>query len=200
MKTVFINDNNINNHSLKGFTMEPTALLASLFDKKKLSIIKLFINQPEREWTLVEAAKSGRVSNATTYRILNKLVKLAIIEEHKIKHLKTYSLADNNETKYLMKMLETGDSAVEAFVDLLRPIAGIEQVVQLGKRTKEKTSILIIGREVDSTAVSDAERKIMDQFSYKIIIMSLDPQQYSQMVSMGLYPGDKRELYRAPEA
>ncbi|MBR9702461.1 hypothetical protein GOV10_00350, partial [Candidatus Woesearchaeota archaeon] len=133
--------------------MEPATLLANLFDKKKLSIIKLFLSQPERDWTLVEAARSGRVSNATTYRILNKLVKLEIIEDHKIKHLKTYKLAQNNATKYLTKMLETGDSAVEAFVDLIRSVAGIEQVVQLGKRAKDKTSVLIIGKGLDSAAI-----------------------------------------------
>ena len=129
------------NSLLRGlFTVEPTRLLEQLFDKKKMNVIKQFLAQPEREWTLVEVAKSSRVPNATTYRILNKLLALELIQETKIKHLKTYKLAESNTAKYLGKILETGDSALDAFADLIKSVPGIQQVVTHGKQEKNKAN------------------------------------------------------------
>lgn len=177
--------------------MEPTKLLEQLFDKKKMNVIKQFLAQPDREWTLVELAKSSRVPNATTYRILNKLLNLELIQETKIKHLKTYKLSESNAAKYLGKILETGDSALNAFADLIKQVPGVQQVVTHGKQEKNKANVLIIGEGVDSTMVNGVVSKIQDDFKFTIITLSLAPQQYEQMVSMGLYPGVKRVIYSA---
>lgn len=177
--------------------MEPTKLLEQLFDKKKMNVIKQFLAQPEREWTLVEVAKSARVPNATTYRILNKLLELELIAETKIKHLKTYRLSDSSTAKYLGKILETGDSALDAFAELIKSVAGVQQVVMHGKQSKEKANVLVIGNSVDSALVNATAQKVQEQFKFTIITLVLAPQQYEQMVSMGLYPGTKQVIYVA---
>lgn len=184
---------------MRGFieviTVEPAKLLEHLFDKKKVQIIKQFLSQPEREWTLVELAKAARVPNATTYRILNKLTTLELIEEKKIKHLKTYVLSETSSAKYLGKILETGDTALETFVESVKALENVTKVILHGKQTKEKANVLIIGNRVDSHSVNDLSNNIKEKFNFTIITLVLDPEQYEQMASMGLYAGTKRLLF-----
>ncbi len=175
--------------------MEPVKLLEHLFDKKKVQIIKQFLSQPEREWTLVELAKAARVPNATTYRILHKLVVLELIEERKHKHLKTYVLSESSSAKYLGKILETGDTALETFVEKVKALSNVEKVILHGKQTKEKANVLIIGNRVDSSSVNELGNDIKEKFNFTIITLVLDHEQYEQMSSMGLYAGTKRLLY-----
>ena len=179
--------------------MEPTKLLEQLFDKKKMSVIKQFLANPERAWTLVEVAKASRVPNATTYRILNKLISLDIIQQTKIKHLKTYKMSESNTAKYLGKILETGDSALDAFADLIKSVQGVQQVVMHGKQEKTKANVLIIGQEIDSSEIHTSTNTIHEEFKYTVITLVLAPQQYEQMVSMGLYPGVKRVIYASEQ-
>lgn len=176
--------------------MEPAHLLEHLFDKKKLNVLRQFYAQPEREWTLVELAKSARVPNATTYRILNKLLSLELLEERKIKHLKTYMLAQNDSTKYLSKMFETGESALESFVEQVSKLENVEAIIMHGKQSKEKANVLIIGSRIDTSAINDITRNVAEKFKFTIITLAIDAQQYEQMVSMGLYSGTKKELYK----
>lgn len=178
--------------------MEPAQLLASLFDRKKMAVIRLFIDQPEREFTLQEVARASRVPLATTYRILGRLKTLQLIEERKIKHLKTYAVAKNELTKYLETILETGQSALDAFVDRVKVLPGVLDIILHGKPGKEKANLLIIGRSVDGAAVQTAVREVQERYHFQIIHLVLDPQQYEQMVSMGLYSGLKKELYKSP--
>jgi len=177
--------------------MEPAQLLANLFDKKKMAVVRLFVDQQEREFTLQEAARGSRVSLATTFRILRKLVSLEIVEERKVKHLKTYVLAKNELTRYLEKLFETGQSALEAFVDKAKGLSGVTEIILHGKPAKDRASLLIIGRGVDPNSVFDVVRDIQERYKFQIVHLVLDPQQYEQMVSMGLYSGVKKELYSA---
>lgn len=197
MKTLFIIDSFIYSCHL-GRSMEPSSLLAHLFDKKKIAVLKVFLDSPERELTMLEVAKSSRVSNATTFRLLQKLVTLEILEEHKLKHLKTYILSKNQSTKYLERILEVGKSALEEFIESLKSVRGVEEVILHGKKKKERADILIIGRDVDSGEVQSIINTILEKYKFTIVHLTLDPDQYKQMLSMGLYSGIKEELYKAP--
>lgn len=197
MKIIFKNDSFIYFSRFRQY-MEPIALLAHLFDKKKISVLKVFLDAPEREFTMIEVAKSSRVSNATTFRILQKLVALDILEEHKVKHLRVYSLSKNQSTKYLERILEAGKSALEEFVELIKSVDGVSEVILHGKKKKERADILIIGRNVNAGAVQDIINTILEKYKFTIVHLTLDPVQYKQMLSMGLYSGTKEELYKAP--
>lgn len=179
-------------------SVEPAKLLEHLFDKKKILIVRQFLAQPDREWTLQELSKASKVPLATTFRILHHLLTLELLQETKIKHLKTYKLAETAATKYLSSIMETGKSALDAFVEQIKDVSGVEQVILHGKQTKDKANILIIGKMVDTTLIHEINRKILEQYHFTIIMLSLDPNQYEQMVSMGLYSGTKKELYVAP--
>ena len=179
--------------------MEPALLLEHLFDKKKMQVIRQFLAQDEREWTLQELSRSSRVPLATTYRIVRKLVDLSLIEEKKIKHLKLYVLSKSAATKYLARILETGQSALDSFIEQIKDLEQVEKVVLHGKQSKEKANVLVIGSEIPSASVNNITAKIKEQFHFTIISLVISPQQYEQMVSMGLYSGTKKELYTKPE-
>ncbi len=176
--------------------MEPTKLIEGLFDKKRISLVKLFLDNPEREYGVREAAKAARVSLASTHRILHLLKRLAVVEERKIRQLKLYRLDQNKATRFLDELLAVKRSAIEEFVEQAKLLAGVEEIIQHGKATKEKVSLLVIGRDLDAGALSRAVGEIKERLKFTILHLSLSPEQYEQMSSMGLYAGEKQTLYR----
>ncbi|HYD03435.1 MAG TPA: helix-turn-helix domain-containing protein, partial [Alphaproteobacteria bacterium] len=81
--------------------MESQKILENLFDKKIVSILRLFLKKKDQQFYLKEISKLTKVPLASTHRILKKLEELSLIEKTKIKHLKIYKLAENEKTKYL---------------------------------------------------------------------------------------------------
>ncbi len=176
--------------------MEPTKLLEGLFDKKRMTLIRLFLDHPEQEYGVREAAKATRLSPATAYRIIRLLVKLEIVDERKIKKLRLYRLALTKETKFLDELLAVKKSAIEEFVERASGVRGVDALIQHGKAAKEKVSILVIGQEVDTAALSLIVGEIKAQYRFTVLILTLAPDQYEQMSSMGLYAGEKLVLFR----
>lgn len=176
--------------------MEPTKLLEGLFDKKKIQLLKLFLDAPEREFGLREAAKAAKLPPATTYRIMGTLLKLEIIQERKIKQLRLYTLNQNKTVKFLDELLAVKKTAIEGFLDNAKALTGIQEIIQHGKATKEKVSLLVIGQNIDAPALATLVGDIKEQYKFTILHLILSPEQYDQMASMGLYSGEKQSLYR----
>ena len=60
--------------------MEPN-VLAGLLDEKLTRVISLFLKNPEKRFYLSEVARKSDVNTATTFRILNKLIKEGIVKD-----------------------------------------------------------------------------------------------------------------------
>ncbi len=56
--------------------------------------------------------------------------------------------------------------------------------------------MLIVGADVSQGEVKRICAEIMEQYEFKISSLTLAPEQYEQMSSMGLYPGVKKTLYK----
>jgi DNA-binding transcriptional regulator YhcF (GntR family) len=176
--------------------MEPTQLLAGLFDKKKMTIIKHLLDHQDQEFGVRELAKATRVAPATTHRILQTLLKMGLVEDKKIKQLKLYKLQKNKATTFLDELLAVKKSAIEEFVENVKGVPGIQEILQHGKATKEKVSLLVVGQNIDTAALSKVVGEIKERYKFTILHMALSPDQYAQMLSMGLYAGEKQTLYR----
>ena len=61
--------------------MESQKIMEGLFDRKILTILKLFLKKKDQQFYLKEISKQTRVPLASTHRILNKLLELEIIEK-----------------------------------------------------------------------------------------------------------------------
>ncbi len=176
--------------------MEPAKLLEGLFDRKKMGIIKYLLDHPEQEFGVRELAKAARVPPATTHRILQVLVKMELVETRRIRQLKLYRLSQNKATAFLDDLLAVKKSAIEEFLEGVKGVPGVQEVLQHGKATKEKVSLLVVGENVDTATLSRLVGEIKDRYKFTILQMTLSPQQYEQMSSMGLYAGEKEVLFR----
>ncbi len=174
--------------------MSNKEILEGLIDENILKVLKVFINNPDQKFYLRELAKKARVPPATTYRILRKLLKLDLIVESNVKKFKFYGLHESN-ADFLVDILADRKNAVQAFVDLIKNDPGISLVVLHGREEKTKANILVIGEDVDQDLVRSAALEVRQKFGFNIIHLTLDPEQYNQMSSMGLYPGKKIILY-----
>ncbi len=180
--------------------METGKLLEELFDKKILNILRVFLNNPEEEFYLRELSRKTRVPVATVFRIVSKLRSLELIEEHKIKKFKLYSLKKGPNIDVLQQFLEDKRSILNDFIDKIRDLDGLQMVVLHGKEEKNKANLLIIGTGLNRDFIRSTVANIKDRYDYKIIYLTLDPAQFNQMSSMGLYPGKKTILYESKDS
>lgn len=172
--------------------------MEGLFDQALLKVFKLFLNNPEQEYYLREVAKLTKVPPASVYRILKQLTEIKVIDLHQIKKFKLYALNGEN-TEFLAEIMQDRKSAVTEFVDLVKNFDGVEMIVLHGKEEKNRANILVIGTNTDSDTIKKNALYIGDKYKFNIILLTLTPDQYNQMSSMGLYPGKKRILFEIDE-
>ncbi len=176
--------------------MEPSKLLEELFDKKKIVLLKYFLDHPGQEYGVRELAKTTRLALATTHRILQRFVAMGLVETRKIKKLTLYRLRQGKTTAFFDDLLAVKKTAIEEFLEGVATLPGVVEVLQHGKATKEKVSLLVVGRDLDVTALNRLVGEIKAKYGFTILHMTLSPEQYQQMLSMGLYAGEKKTLYR----
>jgi DNA-binding Lrp family transcriptional regulator len=172
---------------------EPAEILQSLFDKKIVAILKLFLRDETKQYYLREISKLTKVSPASTYRILNKLVQIDVLKVTEIKTAKLYTLQTGKTVDFLKSFLEV--DIVQFFVDNASAFSGVEEILLLTK-DKTKANLLILGNGVDTGQVKALCGEIRDKYTFTLNQMCLTREQYEQMSSMGLYPGSKKVMFR----
>jgi len=179
---------------VSALVMDKKKILETLFDQKIIKILKMFINHPDEQYYLREIAKITKVPPASTYRILKTMMGLELLNEAKFKHLKTYSLNKENSGMFA-ELLEDKRSAMVEFTDFIPSVEGIDMVILHGKEEADKASVLIVGRSVNQDNIREKTVEIKEKYKFNIIYLILSPEQYEQMLSMGLYPGKKVMLF-----
>lgn len=174
--------------------MDKKLVLETLFDKKIIKVLRLLINNPEREFYLREIAKITKVSPATTYRILKSLKQLELVQEKKNKYLKLYSANQKNLAMF-SDLLEDKSAAMREFIEFISKVQGVRQTILHGDEEKDKASIIIVGEGANQEYINSKVVEIKERFGFNIIYMFLSPDQYSQMSSMGLFSGKKVVLF-----
>jgi len=81
------------------------SLLEGLLDKKIEKILLLFLKNNSELFHLNKISNLTKVPLASTFRIINKLTKLNIIQTIKIGKIKLYKLNKNKKTTKLNKIL-----------------------------------------------------------------------------------------------
>ena len=173
--------------------MEPQEIFEQLLDDKVAAILKFFL-QNQGQFYLREIARLTKVSPASTYRILNRFIRMNILRLDEIKTAKLYTLDTNKTTEFLKTLLEV--DYLVFFVEQASKISGVEEIILLGSKTKSKANVLILGNP-DVAAIKLLCGEIKDKNDFTINQMTLAREQYEQMSAMGLYPGGKKILYKA---
>jgi len=174
--------------------MESDKLLESLFDKKILLILRLFIKKTDQKLTLQEVSRSTKVPLASVFRILKRLVLLEIISVEKTKHLKVYSIIDNDHTKLLSNMLKGTKTIMDEFLEQVNSIDGVKRIIMHGKEEKDKANVIIIGENIDTAKIKDVVVNIRQKHLFTITDLVLTESQYIQMAAMNLFSGKKEVL------
>lgn len=174
--------------------MDKKQVLERLFDRKIIKVLRLLINNPNREFYLREIAKLTKVSPATTFRIVKTLKELELIVEKKNKYLKVYSANQINLAMFA-ELLEDKSAALREFVEFASKLSGVSQIILHGEEDKDKASIIIVGEGTSSELIPPKVIEIKEKYAFSIIHMFLSPQQYSQMSSMGLITGKRVALF-----
>ncbi len=170
--------------------------LQELFDDKKLRILRLFLRDSSKEFYLREVSGMTKVSDASTFRIVNLLVRLGLLEVVKIKKLKLYKLSSNKNVKLLESFLKDEIRALDTFIEEIRMMPNISQVILHGEEKADKANILLIGSDIDANQFKPLVTKIKETYGFMISTLALTADQYDQMSSMGLYSGKKKLLYQ----
>lgn len=175
--------------------MDVQAVLRQLFDEKKIDILDVFFGSPGEEFYLREVAEKAGVSAATTYRIVNKLVDIDVLEVVRHKKTKFYMLADNDITAQLDELFEEDVDPLELFVSHVRALDGVHKIV-LHEKSGEKNNVLVVGAGLDSEAVNAKAKAIRDEYDFDLVVLTLSEDQYGQMSDMGLFPGNRKLLWK----
>ena len=172
--------------------METGDVLATLFDQKIVSIIKLFLRDDSKQYYLREIAKLTKVSPASTYRILKRLVDLQVLKVTEIKTAKLYSLEAGKTVDFLKSILEV--DVVQAFVDQVKEVKGVEELYLYGKKEKSKATLFIVGSEIDNTNIKQIISDFKTRYSFNILDHFFTKDQYEKV--QGLFSESKKLLYK----
>jgi DNA-binding IclR family transcriptional regulator len=80
------------------------SVVRNLIDPKVLRILDLFSKNTSKIYHLKKISIDSNVPLGTTFRIVNKLVKLNVLEVISVNKMKLYKFALNNKTKELTKL------------------------------------------------------------------------------------------------
>ncbi len=169
-------------------------VLESLLPHSTLKILRLFINNSDQRYYLREISKLTKVPPASTYRILLNLVEDGIILVENIKKFKLYYF-NPEAPRFLINILQDRKSAVTEFINSIKSFDGVQMVVLHGPEEKARANILVIGNNMDSESIKRNAVYIGEKYKFNLVLLTLAPEQYNQMSSMGLYPGKKKILY-----
>ena len=175
---------------------KPEDVLEQLIDSKVVSVLKVLFSDKEKQFYLKETSEEAVVPMATTYRILQKLKDLSLVDEIKIGKFKVYSAANNDKVVFLDNLIKGEKKALKMFVNRVKELPGASSVILHGKDSDNKASIIIIGDEVDSETLKQLTFDIKEKYDFTISYLVLPQFQYDQMLEMGLYSGQKKILYK----
>ena len=174
----------------------PEDVLEQLIDNKVISVLKVLFSDKEKQFYLKEISEEAIVPMATTYRILQKLKDIGLVNEVKIGTFKVYNTAANDKVLFLDNLIKGEKKALKMFVDRVKELSGVLQIILQGKDTDTKANIIIIGNDIDSNTLKELSFNIKERYNFTISYLVLPQFQYNQMLEMGLYSGQKKVLFK----
>jgi hypothetical protein len=168
-------------------------VLTSLIDSKKSAILKVLLHSPESMY-LKEISEKSQVSLASTFRILQELVSLELLERKEWKNSKVYSCVENEKVAFLQDVFKQEIDPLQVFVESVKEFQGINEVV-LHKKKGKDINMILIGEYINSNRVQEVCDDINKQ-GFNVSFVQFTKQQFDQMSKMGLHQGENKILYK----
>lgn len=171
------------------------SILTGLLDEKLIKVISVFLKSPEKRFYLSEVARKADVNTATTFRILNKILKENIIRADVIGKVRTYQLAKGDRVRSLSEILKKDDSDVlDVFCKRITSFPRVKLVL-LESKSSNDAKVIIVGDFPSRNAITRVVKELLETHKFKINFAELNPQQYKDMKLLGMMD-DKKVLYR----
>jgi len=174
------------------FSMVKREVIAALLDVKKAAILRVLLHSTD-EMYLSEISEKSNVSLTSTFRILQDLINLDILQKRVWKTSKVYSCMKNDKVDFLKDLFFEEFDGVKEFVEMIDGVKGIDNVILHGSRKKGKANVLLIGQGIDTEPVEAACNNLREK-GFELSYLTLTKTQYEQMSKMGLYSGEKKVL------
>lgn len=170
-----------------------SVLLASLFDNKTVEVLKKLMDKKD-VFYLRDISRDTGVSLATTFRIVQKLVGLGLVQKVRQDKFTFYTLVRGtpiyNEVSSLIVGSPT-DPVQMLKVGLEARYASQFQLFGLEGNDKK---LFIVGQSIDEEHIKQLMVKILEQTSIRYDYLVLAPQQFEQMKSIGLISKDIKKV------
>ncbi len=173
--------------------MKKSDVLRELFDEKIIKIINIFIEEPEKHFSLTQTSSISKVNVATTLRILERLVKKEIIEITYMGKSKFYKLKPGEKTIALNRLLKKEEHITD-FIEKIKEIPKIKRII-LESKTDDGAKVIIVGSPVPSEKVSAIIKEIEEKHHFKIQYVEFSEEQFEGMEKMGLYNLNKKIIW-----
>ena len=167
-------------------------VLGHLVDSKKSAVLKVVLNSSD-ELCLKEISHRSSVPMASTFRILQGLVKAEMVQRRVWKNSKVYSCLHNEKVDFARELFHEEFDGLGEFVQAVQDLSSIQNILLHGVQKKGKANVLLIGEKIDTPRIEEACQKLREK-GFELSYLTLTKEQYAQMVKMGLYSGEKKVL------
>ncbi|HDP73337.1 MAG TPA: hypothetical protein ENN46_00045 [Candidatus Woesearchaeota archaeon] len=175
--------------------MKVSEILNDLVDEKIISILKVFVKEPSKNFYLKEISDLSKVSIATTFRLLKFFVEKKYIDEKSYGPQRLFSLSKSQKGKLIADAMSSRQKPLEVLMGYLSQVSGIIKVYLYGKVTEEAASLIILGDNVSPQAVEQAAKKLFEETGFQVKFMILSESQFEQMSKMGMYADERKQVY-----
>jgi hypothetical protein len=173
--------------------MKKADVLRELFDEKIIKIINIFLDEPEKNFSLTQASSMSKVNVATASRILERLVKKEIIEITPMGKSKFYKLRPGEKTIALNRLLKKEEHITD-FIEKIKEISKIKKII-LESKTDDGAKVIIVGNPVPSEKVAAIIKEIEGKYNFKIQYVEFSEEQFEGMEKMGIYNLNKKIIW-----
>ena len=155
------------------FNME---ILKDLFDERIIEILNLFVENPEKQFSLTGISNATKINITSTFRILNKLVDKEILKVIFIGKIRIYQLEKNKKTIELVQMLKRKENPLQEFAQQISSHPRVKKII-LESRENNSAKILIIGDFLPTEKINRLCEEIKNKYNFKISYVEISENQ-----------------------
>lgn len=170
-----------------------TELLAQLFDRKTINLLKTLLTKKDNFY-LRDISRESGVSLATTFRIVQRLMGLGLVaKESKDKFIFYNLLRDTNVFNELSSLIVGATDPLQILKAELDTKFGQNSYALHTTRGKDK-KLFLVSEKLNQKEIEQLIQQNQQLQNQKLSYLVLQPQQFDQMMQLGLVGKDLQKI------
>ncbi len=170
--------------------VDQRALLTQIFDEKTVLVLEQILHKKDIFY-LREVSKDSGVSLATTFRIVQKLVKMGLVDKDIQGKFNYYHIVRDTPIFEEIFSLIVGEKPnpekiVKEYFD-----SKYGDVVQIWVERKTKSKFFVVGEGISKEDTTQVIADVKERIGKKITALAISQEQFNQMKEMGMINSDK---------